>query len=196
MKTIKFFTICLALLLMLNVSAQSQTKKKSPYPAFSISPVGGVSFPIGTFGDNFKTGPSFGLDLSYRVNKEVGFYAKGGYNIFPNKVTDVPDGKYLEYTAGPRYFFTAKNLKSAIFVEVGLGGYSFTQDAYTITSSGASTNVPKVSDTKFGVNGGIGATLNLGKTVDLIVKFKYHNIFTEGGSSSYVSPILGIDIRL
>lgn len=196
MKTIKFLTICLALLLMLDVSAQSQTKIKSSYPVFSISPVGGVAFPIGTFGDNFKTGPSFGLDLSYRVNKEVGFYAKGGYNIFSTKVTDVPDGKYLEYTVGPRYFFTAKNLKSSIFVEIGLGGYSFMQDAYTMTSSGISTTIPEVSDTKFGVNGGLGATLNLGKTVDLIVKFKYHNIFTEGGSTSYISPLLGIDIRL
>ena len=90
MKTVKTLFATLVLFLVIGVSAQSQTKMKSPYPVFSVSPVGGVSFPIGKFGDNFKTGPSFGLDLSYRVNKEVGFYAKFGYNIFSNKVADIP----------------------------------------------------------------------------------------------------------
>ncbi|MBK7446583.1 MAG: outer membrane beta-barrel protein [Ignavibacteria bacterium] len=196
MKTVKTLFATLVLFLVMGVSAQSQTKMKSPYPVFSISPVGGVAFPIGTFGDNFKTGPSFGLDLSYRVNKEVGFYAKFGYNIFSNKVTDLPKANYMEYTAGPRYFFTAKNLKSSIFVEAGVGGYTLTQDAYTLTSSGVSTTIPEVSSTDFGINAGIGATLNLGKTVDLIIKLKYHNVLTEGGSTSFISPLVGIDIRL
>lgn len=192
MKSIKFLCAVLSLLLVMGISAQSQTKIKSPYPVFSVSPVGGVSFPVGKFSDNFKTGPSFGLDLSYRVNKEVGFYAKFGYNIFSNKLTERPDGNYMEYTVGPRYFFTSKNLKSSMFVEAGVGGYTFTQDAYTINI----IEIPKASDTKFGINAGAGATLNLGRTVDLIVKLKYHNILTEGGSTSFISPLLGIDIRL
>ncbi len=192
MKTIKFLIATLALFLVMGVSAQSQTKIKSPYPVFSVSPVGGVSFPIGTFGDNFKTGPSFGLDLSYRVNKEVGFYGKFGYNIFSNKTTDLPKNNIMEYTVGPRYFFTSKNLKSAMFVEAGVGGYTLTQDAFTL----AGVSFPKVSDTKFGINAGVGATLNVGRTVDLIVKVKYHNILTEGGSTSFLSPLVGIDIRL
>lgn len=193
MKTIKFLIATLVLFLVMGVSAQSQTKIKSPYPVFSVSPVGGVSFPIGTFGDNFKTGPSFGLDLSYRVNKEVGFFGKFGYNIFSNKTSsDLPNNNIMEYTVGPRYFFTSKNLKSAMFVEAGVGGYTLTQDAFIL----GGREVPKVSDTKFGINAGVGATLNLGRTVDLIVKVKYHNILTEGGSTSFLSPLVGIDIRL
>ena len=70
------------------------------------------------------------------------------------------------------------------------------QDAYDLTTSGIDTPIPKVSKTDFGINAGVGAVLNLGKTVDLIVKLKYHDILTSDGSTSFVAPLLGIDIRL
>jgi hypothetical protein len=182
---------------MLGASAQSQTKKvKSPYPVYSISGLGGLAFPVGIFGDNFKSGGTFGIEVSDKVNKEVGFYVKFGYYFFPNKTTGIPDGKMIEYTAGPRYYFTSKNLKSSIFFEAGLGGYTFTQDAYTLNIAGVDTQIPEASNTDFGVNAGVGAVLNLGKDVDMIFKLKYHNIIQTDGSSSFVAPLLGIDIRL
>lgn len=193
MKPVKFLSLLIALIFMLSVTVQSQTKTKKPaYPQWSISPVGGIAFPVGKFGESFKSGPTFGLDISYKANKEVGFYTKFGYYIFTTKTEGATDGKYIEYTAGPRYFFMAKNLKSAFFLEVGLGGYSFMQDAYTIDTVTTAEN----SYTKFGINAGMGALLNLGKTVDLILKVKYHNILTSDGSQSFVVPVLGIDIRL
>lgn len=196
MKPVKIITVILTLVLMLSATVQSQTTtKKSIYPQWSLAPVAGIGFPIGAFGDNFKSGLTFGLDLSNKINKEVGFYAKLGYYIFPTKIEGATDGKYLEYTAGPRYYFTSKNLKSSIFFEVGLGGYSFMQDAYTLTVDTVSTNVAEKSTTNFGINGGIGAVLNLGKSIDLLVKFKYHNVLTSDGSTSFIAPVLGIDIR-
>ncbi len=125
MKTIKFmFAVIITCLLFTSISeAQIKVKrKKISYPQFSLSPVGGVAFPIGDFGGFYKAGPTFGLDISYRVNREVGFYAKVGYNIFASKEGSVPgitlsDTKILEATAGPRYYFTARNLKSAFFLE-------------------------------------------------------------------------------
>ena len=197
MKTIKFLSAVLALIFMLGTSAQSQTVKKPVnYSYWSISPVAGVGFPMGAFADNFKSGLTFGLDISYKVNKEVGIYTKVGYYIFPSKIAGVSDGKFLEYTAGPRYYFMAKNLKSAFFLEVGLGGYSYMQDAYTITVDSVQNSVPENSKTNFGVNAGMGALLNLGKSVDLIIKLKYHDVFTTDGSTSFLAPLLGIDIRL
>ncbi|MEO8209440.1 MAG: outer membrane beta-barrel protein [bacterium] len=194
MKSIKFLTAILAIIFMFNSTIFSQTKMKKPaYPQWSINPMGGISLPVGTFGDNFKTGPSFGLDVSYKINKEVGFYVEGAYNIFASKLGGAAaDGKYLEYTIGPRYYFTAKNLKSAIFLELGLGGYSFTQDSYTLDS----VMVGEYTDNKFGINAGVGAVLNLGKDIDFIIKAKYHTILTSDGSTSYISPMIGIDIRL
>lgn len=197
MKTIKFLITVFALMFALSTTADSQTIKKQATTSYwSISPIAGVAFPIGTFSDNFKSGLTFGVDVSYKVNKEVGIYTKVGYYIFPSKLAGVSDGKFLEYTAGPRYYFMSKSLKSAFFLEVGLGGYSYMQDAYNLTVNNVVTSVPENSKTNFGVNAGMGANLNLGKSVDLIIKVKYHDIFTTDGSTSFVAPLLGIDIRL
>lgn len=173
-------------------SQQTYKTKKSAFPQWSLSGIGGVAFPVGNFGENFKAGPTFGLDLSYKVNKEVGFYGKFGYSTFPDKTNGgAPDGKYIEYTAGPRYYFTSKNLKSSIFLEAGIGGYSFMQDAYVLNG----VDVAKYETTNFGINGGIGGILNLGRDVDMLFKAKYHNILTTDGSTSFIEPVLGIDIR-
>lgn len=176
-----------------NVNSQTIYKtKKTAYPQFSVSGLGGVSFPVGKFGENYKPGPTVGLDLSYKVNKEVGFFGKFGYSIFPSKIAGgVPDGKYLEYTVGPRYYFTSKNLKSSLFVEAGLGGYSFSQPAYSVNE----VQVPEYQTTNFGLNAGLGGVLNLGRDVDLLFKAKYHNILTPDGSTSFIEPVLGIDVR-
>ncbi|MEP7147168.1 MAG: hypothetical protein ABI792_09190 [bacterium] len=197
MKTIKFIlAVVIACLLLSSVSeAQMKMKrKKVAYPQFSLSPVAGIAFPIGDFGGFYKAGPSFGLDISYRVNREVGFYAKVGYSIFSNKEGSVPlvtlsDTKILEATVGPRYFFTSKNLKSALFLEAGGGIYSIKQQLTTAPA------VLEQSVTKFGVNAGIGGILNLSRPIDLIFKVKFHNILTEGGSTSFIVPQLGLDFR-
>ena len=199
MKIFKLLTLTFALIIMLGATAQSQTlktTKKAPFPQWSISPVAGLAFPIASFGETYKSGPTFGVDISNKINKEVGFYAKFGYYIFPSKIDGASDGKFIEYTAGPRYYFTAKNLKSSIFLEAGLGGYSFMQDASTVTINGVTTDYPEASTTNFGINVGVGAVLFLGKSVDMIFKVKYHDVLTSDGSSSFIAPLLGIDIKL
>ena len=194
MKTLKRNIMLTAILLFLCSAAYSQTKytpsvKKNQW---SLTPEGGISFPVGALSENYKSGGNFGLDLNYQVNKEVGFYGKAGYYIMSSKTQGIPDGKYLEYTAGPRYTFRAKNLKSSIFLEAGLGAYTFMQNAYNYNG----VDVAENSTTDFGVNAGLGAVLNLGRDVDLLFKAKYHNIFNNGGSSSFITPVLGIDVRL
>jgi hypothetical protein len=197
MKRKKLTSIAVLVLMILvssgSVNSQTTyTTKKAAYPQVSVSGLGGVSFPVGKFGENYKSGPTFGIDLSYKVNKEVGFFGKFGYSIFPNKVLGgAPNGKYMEYTVGPRYYFTSKNLKSSLFLEAGLGGYSFTQPAYVVNGAEAA----EYQSTNFGLNAGVGGVLNLGRDVDLLFKAKYHNILTPDGSTSFIEPVLGVDIR-
>lgn len=197
MKTKKLTLIAISVFMIFILTGQvnSQTiykTKKTAYPQMSVSGLGGVTFPVGKFSEKYKPGPTFGMDLSYKVNKEVGFFGKFGYSIFPNKLAGgAPDGKYLEYTAGPRYYFTSKNLKSSLFVEAGLGGYSFMQPAYRVNE----IEVAEYQATNFGLNAGIGGVLNLGRDVDLLFKAKYHNILTPDGSTSFIEPVLGIDVR-
>lgn len=133
------------------------------------------------------------MDIGYRINKEVGVYAKFGYYFFSSKTDGVPSGKYLEVTAGPRYFFTDPKLSSMIFGEAGGGIYNFRQDSFTPVGG---TIIDEISDTKPGVNAGLGANLALSKTVDILLKTKYHVIFTSGGSSSFISVVTGIDFKL
>jgi hypothetical protein len=193
MKALKrLLLVALVILFSSMVYSQPTYKvKKSAYPQWSLSPIAGVSFPVGALGNSYKSGANLGLDLSYKVNKEVGFYGEFGYNFLRNNTEGIPDAKYLAYTVGPRYFFTSKNLKSSIFLEAGIGAYTFSQEAYTV---GELTS-PGSTDTKFGVNAGIGAILNLGRDVDLLFKTKYNTVLNTDGSSSFITPVLGVDVR-
>ncbi|HMQ68793.1 MAG TPA: outer membrane beta-barrel protein [Ignavibacteria bacterium] len=193
MKTLKLKTILLVVLMFTGTSGFSQTNytKKSAYPNWSVSPVGGIVFPTGNMSENFKSGGNVGVDISYRVNKEVGFYGQGGYYFLGSKTAGVPDGKYLEYTAGPRYYFTAPNLKSSVYLEAGIGAYTFVQDAYVQNE----VEIAEVNETRFGYNAGLGAVLNLGTNVDMLFKVKYNTIQTTGGSSSFIAPVIGMDVR-
>jgi len=195
MKTSIKSIIIITFITILTSAGYSQTKysttKKSSYPQWSASPVGGVTIPVGVFGDNFKPGANLGVDISYKVNKEVGFYGKLGYYFLTNKTQGLGDGKMMEYTVGPRYFFTAKNLKSAIFLEAGMGAYTIQYNSYTVNQ----TVVPEITNTNFGYNAGIGAILNLGTDVDMLFNVKYNSVLTDGGSTSFITPMLGIDFR-
>lgn len=195
MKPARLNILLIALIILFSSAVNSQTRntayKKSAYPQWSLSPIGGVNIPVGSLSDNYKSGGNFGLDLGYRVNKEVGFYGKFGYYFMRNQTQGIPDARYIEYSAGPRYYFTAKNLKSSIFLEAGIGAYTFKQEGYILND----VAVPETENTKFGFNAGLGAILNLGRDVDLLFKTKYNTILTTDGSSSFVTPVLGIDIR-
>ena len=196
METLKKSILIMVLLTFFSAFAYSQNYQRSyksnEYPQWYMTGMGGISFPIGNFGENYKSGPTFGVELNMKVNKEVGFFGKVGYSIYPNKTSSsAPDGKYIEYTVGPRYSFNAKNLKSSLFLEAGVGGYSFIQDSYSLNGA----EVAEYTSTDFGMNAGFGGILNLGTNVDLLFKAKYHNILTDNGSTSFIEPVLGLDVN-
>lgn len=179
--------------------SNAQTRTVVRYGQFwTISPMGGFMLPLGEFADQYKASGRIGLDIGYTVNKETALYANFGYNFLSTKDPNGPSTSYISYTVGPRYHFRNPKLSSSFFLEAGVGGYTFNSDAYTITDpSGTSTsNIDASSDTKLGVNAGIGADVNLGKTIDLLVKGKYHTIFREGGTSSFFSVDAGLAFKV
>ena len=95
---------------------KSTLLSKIKYPQWPIEPMGGIILSIGVLSDNLKPGGDVGLDIGYRINREVGMYAKLGYYFMNSKITGAPVGLSLEFTLGPRYFFTKANLKSSLFV--------------------------------------------------------------------------------
>jgi len=174
---------------------QSQTTKVV-YPIFSISPMAGVQFPIGTLNNQYK--PSFqgGLDLNLKINRETSFFLCGGWANMPVKEEFAgPDASIINITAGPRYIFTSKNIKAQIFVEAGVGVYLFSSKDYTPIGT-PSVTIPGTSTTNFGVNIGPGAIIPLGTSIDLIMKTKLNYMFQEGGANSYIGILMGLDFKL
>jgi hypothetical protein len=107
-----------------------KTSTKIVYPIFTLSPMGGGSFPVSELGNSFKAGYNVGLDGGLRLNKEVSIYAKVGYYSLSTNTTGAPNSSYIELSAGPRYYFTSPKLKSTFFMETGVGAYIFSQEAY------------------------------------------------------------------
>ena len=173
----------------------SEVSKRKTQGYWEITPMAGVLFPVGVFANDFDISGRAGLDIGYRINREVGIYGNVGYNFLSPKQSEGPGASYLSYTIGPRYYFTNPKLKSTIFLEAGIGGYSFTREEYSVTTQGVATNFPAEGETRFGVNTGIGADIIVSDNVSLMLKAKY-NIIMSGGDNarSFIGTDAGVNI--
>ena len=194
MKKLISLTFAIAIMLLMS-DAYSQTKTKS-YGYWELSPMGGVIFPVGKFSENFDISGRTGLDLGYRINREVAIYGNVSYNFLSSKTQEGPTASYISYTVGPRYYFTNPKLKSTIFLESGVGGYTFTQDEYSTTVEGVTTNFPEEGETRFGINAGIGGDVYVSDNVSLMLKAKYNLIMSGGDNArSFIGTDAGVNIR-
>ena len=195
----KIFTFIFSfLMLVLFVSSitQAQTTKTSgeKYPVFSISPMGGVQFPLGDMNNTYKTSWDAGVDFNLKINRETSFWLFAGYHDMPAKTeANIPSASVIQITAGPRYIFTSKAIKSMFFLEGGLGVYIFTTKDFV--STGTAETIAGSSKTNFGINVGPGAIIPLGKAMDLIMKVKLHDMFMEGGSQTFISAVMGLNFK-
>jgi hypothetical protein len=207
MKTLKTLMLTFALVGLIAGSVTAQTANNPEYrtvhkplrlsfPQFSIAPYGGVIFPLPkVLNQNFKPGANLNIDLGYRANREVGFYAKAGYYIMSSKISGAPIGNYMEISAGPRYYFTKVNVKSELYLEGGVGAYNFKQKSYANPQDLNGSVIDQINNTKTGINGGVGANLALTDAMDFMVKTKYHVIFTPNGTTSFITVGGGLSFR-
>ncbi len=202
MRALKQISIFLLFVLGLSNFCYSQTvtyvKKplRKQFPQFMLSPYGGAIFPLPKImNENFKPGGNFGIDAAYRVNREVALYGKFSYFFMSSKITGAPVGSYMEFSAGPRYYFTHPKLNSELFFEGGVGAYNFRQKSYVNPGDSTGATISQINNTRPGINGGIGATLGLSKAIDILVKSDYHVIFTPNGSTSFLTVGAGFDFR-
>lgn len=94
-------------------------------------------------------------------------------------------------SAGPRYFFSSKNLKSTFFLETGVGSGYFSAGYDTKQKPEVLTEI----NTNVGVNVGPGVTLQLSKSIDVILKSKYHLIFNDAGTRSFLTALGGLEFK-
>ncbi len=199
---ISICTLLLGIMFSLNTFAQITNKpvskttvKKQTFPEFTIAPSAGAIFPLTRdFRNDFKPGGLAGLDLGVKLNKEVALYGKFSYMFMSSKKSGAPIGQYMEFSAGPRYYFTHPKLKSQVYFEGGAGAYYFKQNSYINPEDNTET-VALVSNTNAGINGGIGASMFLGETVNILAKAKYHNIFTKTGSVGFMTVNAGLEFK-
>lgn len=171
-----------------NASTNRVTSVKKLYPSVSIAPYGGAIFPLTRLiREDFKPGGLAGIDIGYRINREVGINGKFTYMFMSSKITGAPVGSYMEFSVGPRYYFTHPKLKSALFFEAGAGAYYFRQNSYVNPNDVNGNVIPEIRSTKPGINGGIGASISLSKAVDILAKANYHNVFTPTGSQGFMT---------
>jgi hypothetical protein len=180
-----------------NITQAQPTKTSTDvYPVLSIAPVVGVQFPAGGLNDSYNASFNVGLDIGLRINRETSFFLNGTYFDMPRK-SELTVGHYASYigiTAGPRYIFTSKSIKSQFFVEAGVGVYIFNTKEYTLPAS--TVAIPSESKASFGVNVGPGAIIPLGKAFDMIIKSKLHYTFQTGGSHTFITAVIGLDFKL
>ena len=166
------------------------------YGYWELTPMGGVIFPVGAFNNDFDISGRAGLDLGYRINREVAIYGAFNYNFLSSKIQEGPSASYISYTVGPRYYFTNPKLKSTLFLEAGVGGYTFTQDEYSTTVQGVTTNFPEEGETRFGINAGVGGDIWVSDNFGLMLKAKYNLIMSGGDNArSFIGTDAGLNFR-
>jgi hypothetical protein len=181
------------------VTTKTQSIKliRKTFPRYTVAVTGGAIFPLPKIlNQTFKPGGNFGLDFGVRINKEVGIYVKSSYSFMSSKLSGAPVGSYFEFSGGPRYYFMNPKLKSQLFFEAGVGGYYFRQNSYIPPGDTTGTAVAQITNTKVGINGGIGATLYLSDAVDILVRGKYNVIFTPNGSTSFITVGAGFEFNI
>ena len=155
---------------------------------FSVG--GGVTLPLGDFGDVANTGFHGLAAVGFQpANLPVGFQIDGMYNRFglddAFTLGDDVNSQIIQGTANVVYTFTTaeeSTFHPYLIGGVGLYNFKFTGD-----------DVPDgtESNTDFGINAGAGFDFQAG-SVGLFVEGRFHNVFTEDESTNFIPITVGI----
>lgn len=142
---------------------------------FSVELRSGVTFPTGDLSDDgIESGPIFGVDVLFAVDRALSVYGGWGYHQFSDDVT----------ASGPRL-----GLK-AIFHTPGY--------ATPWVRAGATFNEADVSggsaDREIGLEAGAGLDYELSDRVSVTPAARYHTFSPDFGAGSYTFSYLTLDL--
>lgn len=150
---------------------------------------GGVTLPLGDFGDAAKTGfHGTGLVEFQPASLPVGIRLDGTFHRigFSDLQEDFAgEGNFQMITGtlnGVYTFQTAAESKFHPYIIAGAGVYNFKANFDDFDDD---------SETKFGINGGAGFNMGMGGA-SIFVEGRFHNVFTEGSSTTFVPITLGV----
>ena len=160
-----------------------------------VGPAAGLIAPVGDYKDASKIGFAGGLDADYVLSPSGSIGVNFDYNR--NSLSDdlkasladttgvAVDGHFtvIHYGAHGRYFFSPGS-KTRPYLTVGGGLYNF---KFTAEALGLSASD---SETKAGINGGVGLLFDAGTSAHIGVQGTYHDIFTSESSTQYINATI------
>ncbi|MFC2092652.1 hypothetical protein ACFLSV_02015 [Bacteroidota bacterium] len=190
----------LVLIIFISGTGYSQSK----YPYWSVAATGGLTLPVGDFGDSYDACGNVGGDVIFHFNPNWSVIGNVTYNflgeIYRGSVfsgsgylTLLSNSHYLEVTTGVRRYYVRETVKAYGETEIGL--YSYHVDGYTLTTSLGTAITPSITENDFGLNVGGGVEIPLSKAVDILGKLKYHAIFTSYTTKSYIGFYGGLNVN-
>jgi opacity protein-like surface antigen len=158
-----------------------------------VSVMGGLTFPMGDFGDLYGTG--FGLNgvLQYYVNPALAITGTTGFLRWSDSITFFGEKLTISTTSipilgGVRYYVMPGDLSPYVNGELGLH----------ILTSGVSGFGESDSDSEvefgFGFGGGVLYALNPNLYLD--ANLKYNSISGEGSSLNFLGLFVGVYLHL
>jgi opacity protein-like surface antigen len=150
----------------------------------------GVAFPMGDFGDGYKTGFGGSGVFSYMVTPEIALTGSIGYLTWTSKESSDATFRSIPVLVGGRYYFG--NLPQIKFFGAAELGLHMSKVKIEVPFFGTQEE----SNTNFGFGIGGGASYSLNKDANLELSLKYNNISTEGSSSGFVTIMAGFMIAI
>ena len=153
---------------------------------------GGITIPAGSLSDVNKNGYNVLADLSFRAPEfPLGFRIDGMFNSLPTKVTDA---RTLQvWTVNANLVANLTSVPHAPVTPYLIAGIGWYNDRYRLRTSGTTiVGSGSTSDNNFGINGGVGLRIALGKS-SLFGEARYHYVFTPGQRMEMIPITIGIN---
>lgn len=145
----------------------------------------GIALPMGDFADGYDMGFGGNALFAYRVSPNADVTLSAGYLTWSGK--DVLDGSTfssIPVMVGARYLFGQGKFNPYIAAELGMHFTNFNYEFMGVDYSS--------SDSYFGWGAGAGFLYQIGNNMNLDLNARYNSIAAEGGSSDYVSVMVGL----
>jgi hypothetical protein len=162
---------------------------------FYIGVGGGATVPTGNFDNGFKTGWNITVPIGWQSSESPwGVRVDASYDRATGRTfggTSLNDASIWSGMLDLTLLLPFGNNGTGLYFMGGGGVHHFSYGStfnsntpvpYTGTTSG--------SQTKLGVNGGVGLNFSLGAT-SMFVESRYINVFTPGKNTNYVPIVLG-----
>lgn len=183
--------ISLALATLAVVALFGSTSSAQSAKALSLGVSGGAAIPIGDFGEDYTTGYNGTVSLMFKsVGSPIGLRIDGMYNkmsVKDDRTITIPGLGVVEAavisSANANVVYSLPGTGISPYLIGGGGIYGLKLDV-----DGADD--PDM-ETKFGVNGGIGASFPL-SGFNTFIEARLHHIFSDNGSTQFIPVTFGI----